>query len=118
MKMTKTQYEIMNITMEECAEVIQALSKIFRFGIDGVNPVTGVSNINHLETELGDLRAMVDLLIRSHNLSSTNITKAYINKNQKLLQWSNINPNNIQSTDIPNRDTHPWFKERVNPNQG
>ena len=50
---------------------------------------------------------MLDLLTRSHNLSMSNITKAYNNKNQKLLKWSNIDPNNITSNVVPNRDTHP-----------
>ena len=30
--------EICLITMEECSEVIQAISKVQRFGIDGVHP--------------------------------------------------------------------------------
>ena len=107
MSLNKTQYEVMNISMEECAEVIQAISKIFRFGLESIHPETGIDNKTHLETEIGDLRAMLDLLTRSHNLSMSNITKAYNNKNQKLLKWSNINPNNITSNVVPNRDTHP-----------
>ena len=104
-KLTKTQYEIMNITMEECAEVTQAISKIFRFGLESVHPETGINNKEHLETEIGDLRAMLELLIMSHNLSRTNITKAYRNKNEKLLKWSNIDPSMISSEQVPNRDT-------------
>ena len=50
MSLNKTQYEVMNITMEECAEVIQAISKIFRFGLESIHPETGIDNKTHLET--------------------------------------------------------------------
>ena len=34
---TEQQEEIMLICQEECAEVTQAISKVFRFGIDGLH---------------------------------------------------------------------------------
>jgi len=40
---------------EECAEVIQAVMKIQRFGIDSVNPKTGVSAKDALNLEISDL---------------------------------------------------------------
>ena len=36
--MNKTTSEVMDILQEECAEVIQAVSKIRRFGIDNAKP--------------------------------------------------------------------------------
>lgn len=40
---------------EECAEVIQAIMKIQRFGIDSVNPKTGIAAKDALGLEIVDL---------------------------------------------------------------
>ena len=55
--------EIMLILQEECAEVTQAVSKCMRFGPDQMKPGKERTNINMLEEEIGDLFAMVELLV-------------------------------------------------------
>jgi NTP pyrophosphatase (non-canonical NTP hydrolase) len=60
-------HEVMNILSEECAEVIQAISKCHRFGLDNFKPGKPLTNAQHLEGEIGDLLAMVDLL-KSNNI--------------------------------------------------
>ena len=45
--------------MEECGEVSQACSKIIFMGADNFNPDTGVTNIEALHMELGDIDAWV-----------------------------------------------------------
>ena len=82
--------EICLITMEECSEVIQAISKVQRFGIDGVHPVSLVTNRSHLEEEIGDLLAMIDIVKKAYNLDSGNILEASMNKLDKLKKWSNL----------------------------
>ena len=59
---TKDITEIMDILQEECAEVIQAISKIRRSGIDTIGPYSKNTNRDELEIELGDLTEMVVLL--------------------------------------------------------
>jgi len=54
--------EVMDILQEECAEVIQAVSKINRFGIDNFKPGKAKTNREHLEEELGDMIAMICIL--------------------------------------------------------
>ena len=54
--------EVMDILQEECAEVIQAVSKISRFGLDNFKPGKPKTNREHLEEEIGDLMCMIDLL--------------------------------------------------------
>ena len=54
--------EILLITQEECAEVTQAISKVFRFGMD--DEYNGVTNREHLEEELGDLLCFTLSLVR------------------------------------------------------
>ena len=84
--------EIMDITAEECAEVIVAISKISRFGIDKFKPMTvrPLTNRQHLEEEIGDLLAMVDLLEEFSIVDMKSVNTARIAKIEKLKQWSNI----------------------------
>jgi NTP pyrophosphatase (non-canonical NTP hydrolase) len=80
--------EVMLITQEECAEVTQAISKVFRFGFDSVH--NGKNNREHLEEEIGDLVCMIDLM-REHGLINwQNVIDASEKKMKKLEQWSNI----------------------------
>jgi NTP pyrophosphatase (non-canonical NTP hydrolase) len=80
--------EIMAITQEECAEVIQAISKINRFGFDSVHK--GIDNRSHLEEEVGDLMCMIDLLIDSGVVREGAVMAAKHEKLLKLQQWSTI----------------------------
>ncbi len=54
----------LTILQEECAEVIQIVSKIFRFGAEDWHPddLYKVSNKDRLVHELVDILAVVDLL--------------------------------------------------------
>lgn len=80
--------EIMLITQEECAEVVQAISKVFRFGFDSVHK--GVANRDHLAEEIGDLMCMIDLMIENGLVSESAVMAAKHEKLAKLEQWSNI----------------------------
>jgi len=86
--MEKRNNEIMAIAQEECAEVIQAISKIFRFGFDSTH--NGVTNREHLEVELGDLQCMIDLLTEKGVVDHQKILEAAEAKREKLKVWSNI----------------------------
>jgi NTP pyrophosphatase (non-canonical NTP hydrolase) len=82
--------EVMDILQEECAEVIQAVSKISRFGLDNVKPGKPKTNREHLEEELGDLYAMINILQEMDIVSWNNIETASNAKIEKLKKWSNI----------------------------
>jgi NTP pyrophosphatase (non-canonical NTP hydrolase) len=82
--------EVMDILQEECAEVVQAVSKIRRFGIDNAKPGTEYSNREHLEEEIGDLLAMIDILQINNIVSWGNLHRAKRAKIEKLKKWSNI----------------------------
>lgn len=84
--------EILRIAQEECAEVIQAISKVFRFGIDGVH--NGVTNQAHLEEEIGDLVCMIDLLMERGIVSVDRVDEAARAKLTKLRTWANIGETN------------------------
>jgi NTP pyrophosphatase (non-canonical NTP hydrolase) len=85
--------EILLIMQEECAEVTQAISKCFRFGLDNHKPGKPKTNKEHLEEELGDLVAMITLLEMNGVVSQFNIEKAKLAKFQKLKDWSSITIN-------------------------
>ena len=82
--------EILDITQEECAEVVVAVSKISRFGIDNFKPGKPKTNREHLEEEVGDLLAMVDLMIEHKIIDNNSVDVARAAKKDKLKQWSNI----------------------------
>jgi NTP pyrophosphatase (non-canonical NTP hydrolase) len=82
--------EILCITQEECAEVSQAISKIFRFGPDQMKYKENRTNREHLEEEVGDLLCMIDILIEKTHLSDSSVNQARKNKRDKLRQWSSI----------------------------
>lgn len=83
--------EALMILQEECAEVTQAISKIFRFGLDTQYPEGAPTNKEKLEEEVGDLLAMVDILIQSGALSDSHINQARSAKKSKLKIWSKHN---------------------------
>lgn len=88
--MNNREREVMNILSEECAEVIQAISKCHRFGIDNYKPGKPKTNREHLEEELGDLLAMIDILQEMGVVNWNNLTAAKRAKIDKLKKWSTI----------------------------
>ena len=82
--------EVLDILQEECAEVIQAVSKIRRFGADNVKPGKPKTNREHLEEELGDMLAMIDIMLELDIVDMDNLEIAKRAKIVKLKQWSNI----------------------------
>ena len=80
--------EIMLIAQEECAEVTQAISKVFRFGIGGEH--NGATNKQRLEEEVGDLLCMIEMMIEHRIIDGQAVAQAGIKKKEKLAKWSNI----------------------------
>jgi hypothetical protein len=87
--MNDKQREILVITQEECAEVVQEISKIFRFGIDQQHK-DGMMHREKLEQEVGDLLCMINLLTAHGLIRPEAVTQAVENKSNKLKQWSKI----------------------------
>lgn len=74
--------EALVITQEECAEVIQVISKIFRFGLD--------ENDHRLEDEIGDLLCMIELLVNLGVVRPDKLDLAKRVKAEKLKKWSKL----------------------------
>lgn len=88
--------EIMAITQEECAEVVQAISKCFRFGFNDV--YDGKTNQQRLEEELGDLKCMISLMEEKGIINGSRVYDAEVNKRDKLTRWSKYFVNEEAST--------------------
>ena len=93
-QLTARTIEYLEILQEECAEVIQAVSKIKRFGLHSFNPTDKkkVQNIEHLITEVGDVIGMVRLLTESelgskHGMNLESLSKAGEKKVKKVAKY-------------------------------
>ena len=86
--MNDNQKEVMLIAQEECAEVVQAISKCFRFGPN--DEYNGVTNKQRLEEEVGDLLCMIQLMMNQGIIDENNVNAASIQKKIKLERWSNV----------------------------
>lgn len=82
--------ETLDILQEECAEVIVEISKCRRFGLDSYHYKTGVKHRDMLEMEIGDVLAMVDILIEHNFVDKDRLNLAKETKRNKLKTWSNI----------------------------
>jgi len=88
--MTSKITEILDILQEECAEVIQSISKCRRFGMDNVYLKESGTQRENLVKEIGDVVAMIELLKQHGVVTESEITVAKQNKFNKLRKWSTI----------------------------
>ena len=80
--------EALMILQEEAGELTQAISKCFRFGKDG--EWDGTTNKRRLESEIGDVLAMIDILIEKAYVSDSEVNASRKAKKEKLKKWSTI----------------------------
>jgi hypothetical protein len=87
--LTLYQDECLEILAEECAEVIQEKSKIFRFGCDEFSHHNTIfKHYEMLEQELGDLLAMIELVQQSGiGITTEGLEAAKQKKIKKVLNW-------------------------------
>ena len=87
--LTPYQDECLEILAEECAEVIQEKSKIFRFGCNEYSHHNApFKHYEMLEVELGDLLAMIELVQQSGiGITKEGLAAAKQQKIEKVLNW-------------------------------
>jgi len=88
--------EALNLLQEECAEVIVEISKCRRFGLDTVHSHTKLSHTEMLQQEVGDVLALVDILVEEGIIDTLQLQAAKERKQKKLKQWSNLYENQSQ----------------------
>ena len=89
-KSEKQIQEALDILQEECAESIVEVSKVRRFGFDQVHYKSGISHRTHLSMELGDVLAMIDILVEQGVVERQTLENFATQKKHKLTQWSTI----------------------------
>ncbi len=72
--------EMLVITMEECGELIQACSKMLRFGED--------QDYTQLQEEIGDVMCMIEILRDGGLVNDKQIADRIKVKKEKLMKWS------------------------------
>ena len=90
--LTELELEYLGILQEECAEVIQIISKIRRFGIYSLNPFEECAPDNHtlLIQELGDVMAVIKILQESGLIDQDKILQHIPVKREKLQKFLNL----------------------------
>ena len=82
--------EALDLLQEECAEVIIEASKIRRFGLNTMHYKVNATHNEMLETEVGDVLALIDILKEQGVLDQQSLDQAIVAKKEKLKQWSNL----------------------------
>lgn len=88
--MTEKVQEILDILQEECAEVIQNISKCRRFGLENVYLKGDGTQREQLVQEIGDMLLLVELLQAHQLFTDKEIQEAKTRKGAKLAKWSKI----------------------------
>jgi NTP pyrophosphatase (non-canonical NTP hydrolase) len=74
--------ELLVITMEECGELIQECSKALR--------KQDLFEQQNLKDEIGDVYAMINLLVEYDVVSWTDLEERVEHKKNKLKKWSDL----------------------------
>lgn len=87
--LTEAEQERLVILSEECAEVVQAVSKILRHGYESVNPKVPASETNReaLERELGDLLHAMSRLKMSGDIDWNVVEERGMSKPARILPY-------------------------------
>jgi hypothetical protein len=79
-KLTPAQAEALALLAEECAEVVQAVTKILRHGLDSEHPHSGDNNRETLNEEIGDVQAAIEICRAQDVTDSAAILNAKFSK--------------------------------------
>lgn len=88
-QLTAAEDELLAFLAEECAEVIQAVTKIQRHGFNSSNPLATnpVTNRRSLECEIGHVLAAVNMLDSEGHISGVHVTVELKQKLVDVRRW-------------------------------
>ena len=84
--------ELLEILAEECAEVIQRVTKALRFGVDEVQPGQPHTNAQRLAHEIGDVLAVEERLRAVSAYDADDIMTGVANKRRQLAKYVQNQP--------------------------
>jgi hypothetical protein len=85
--------EALDLMQEECAEIIQVISKIRRFGLHSYNPYDSEKRTNWqlFNDEIGDFELLKRFLIDYYDMISSDLIEERIKyKTDKLVKYSKL----------------------------
>ena len=85
--MTRREH-LLDILIEECAEVIHRATKAKRFGMDEIQPEQPLDNRDRLVAELNDLIAVADMVLGSKGWVDESMVVAKKRKVEHFLEYS------------------------------
>lgn len=88
--LTPHEHEVLIILMEECSEVIQAASKLVRFGKENRppdGPDAGTSNSRVLGLEIGDAQCLIDRALEAGLVTRKDIGEGFNRKTDRLAHF-------------------------------
>ena len=92
--------ELAVITMEECSELTQELSKRLRFPDD----CTDEEWRSRITKEAADVACMLQLLVDNDLVHEDGFALGIKQKKEKLRKWSNLFPSPVPSSSLQYRD--------------
>lgn len=84
---TEYESELLDILIEEAAEVIQRATKLKRFGRDEVQPGQSLNNAVRLSLEIGDFIHMVNLAVDAGLANDGQIDSGMLRKQAQLQKY-------------------------------
>lgn len=91
-KPTAHQRELIEILIEECAEVTQRATKLLRFGAAEIQPGQPHSNAARLAHEIGDVLEMVERLSDIGFIREIDIEYGIAHKKKQLAEFMQTKP--------------------------
>ncbi len=92
--LTDAEIERLDILVEECAEVILAVSAIKRFGYEGQNPELlpiSCTNREALTREMGDVMNAMNLVMDARDVDAVHVSERSAKKAVQIKKWLNHN---------------------------
>lgn len=93
---TPHERELLEILIEECAEVTQRATKALRFGLAEMQPGQGKTNAERLANELGDLREVEGRLLDIGVVQTSHLVDGMVSKKHQLAKYMQTTPGTRQ----------------------
>lgn len=79
--------ELLEILIEECAEVQQRATKALRFGPTEVQPGQPLTNVQRMSLEVGDLLEVIDMAVGAGLIDREAVLSGKLNKRRQLARF-------------------------------
>lgn len=93
--LSPAEIERLALLAEECGGVAQAVGKVLRHGWESSSPYGGRPNRSSLEREVGQLRAVMTLMLDEGDMQLANVQSWQRNKRSTLPKWTHYQADSL-----------------------